>query len=123
MSKQWGHGFYSAAAEKLHVGVEGGVLRWLDMSWDSAKDWFERGVFSAVTNWLESGKGNELINPMTNAELQTAINDTFKLIERSAKIECGEAITDGLDKHLEKLLAIQRDRGRLSSINVENQGH
>lgn len=119
MSKQWGHGFFSAATRQVPMGVEGGVLRWLDMNWGSANDWFEQGVFNAVTNWLETGKGNELMNPMTNTELQTAINDTFKLIERSAKIECGEAITDGLDKHLESLLAIQRNRGALLTAGCE----
>lgn len=63
------------------------------------------------------------MNPMTNTELQTAINDTFKLIERSAKIECCGDITDGLDKHLESLLEIQRNRGALLTAGFENQSN
>lgn len=53
---------------------------------------------------------------MTNQDLQTAINETFKLIERSEKIECGDEISDNLDKHLAKLLEAQANRARLTTV-------
>lgn len=85
----------------------------------NAKDWFEGAVRSAVIEWLDTGKGDDLMNPMTNAELQMAINETFKLIERSDKIQGGENIIDALDKHLLSLLTTQHNRAILITVSLD----